>query len=55
MLKRKRTRRILGGAMVVCGALLMWLAPDSAAGAVLLGAGIGLEVLGIALEHQNGR
>jgi hypothetical protein len=44
-------RRIVGGAMVVGGALLMWFAPDTVTGAVLLGSGIALEIMGIALEH----
>jgi hypothetical protein len=51
---RKRMRRIIGAALVVCGALFMWLAPDSAAGIVLLGAGIMLEIAGIAFEHADG-
>ena len=54
-IKHKRTRRMVGGVLVVCGALLMWLAPDyTAAGAVLLGAGIALELAGIALERSSG-
>jgi hypothetical protein len=33
----------------------MWLAPEVWSGAVLLAAGIALEIAGIALEHRNGR
>jgi hypothetical protein len=44
-------RRIAGAAAIVAGAVLMWLSPDVLAGAILMAAGIGLEILGIALER----
>jgi hypothetical protein len=61
MLKRTKLRRTVGLILVIAGALLMWLAPApafgarSAAGAVLLGAGIVLEIIGIALERRDQR
>lgn len=50
-MKQRILRRVLAGALVVCGALLLWLAPETLAGALLAVAGIALEVLGIALDH----
>jgi len=61
MLRRTKLRRTLGLILVITGALLMWLAPApsfsgrSGAGAVLLAAGIVLELIGIALEHRDQR
>lgn len=51
LIKHKRTRRAVGGVMIVAGACLMWLAPEVPAGVILLAAGIGLEIIGILLEH----
>ena len=59
MLRQTKLRRTTGVILVVTGALLMWLAPastfgaGSVAGAVLLTAGIVLELIGIALEHRD--
>jgi drug/metabolite transporter (DMT)-like permease len=61
MLRRRRLRRSVGFALLVAGAILMWLAPAStfdarsAAGAVLLLVGIALEMIGIALERRDKR
>lgn len=61
MLRRTRLRRSIGIALVVTGALLMWLAPEgsfgvpSGAGLALLVAGIALELVGIALERGSDR
>ena len=49
---RTRTlRRAVGVLLVVVGALLMWLSPETLAGAAIAGAGIALELVGIALER----
>ena len=59
MLRRTKLRRSIGVALVIAGALLMWLAPEatfgvrSGAGLVLLAAGIVLELVGIALERRD--
>ena len=59
MLRRTKLRRTVGLILVVTGGILMWLAPApafgarSAAGAVLLAAGIVLELIGIALERRD--
>lgn len=45
-------RRIGAGCAIVGGALLMWLSPATLSGAVVLGAGIAIELLGIALEKR---
>ena len=51
---RKKPRRILAGVLIVVGAGMMLLAPESPGGAVALAAGIVVELIGIALEHQKG-
>lgn len=53
MLRKRLPRRIIGASLVVAGALLMWLAPESVGGAVLLAAGIILEVVGLRLERSR--
>jgi len=53
LIKNKRVRRVVGGVAVVAGACLMWLAPEVPVGIVLLAAGIGLEIIGLVLEHRN--
>ncbi|MGZ5176158.1 MAG: hypothetical protein ACXWIS_18695 [Burkholderiales bacterium] len=61
MLRHRKRRRMVGVALVVVGALLMWLAPrtvftsQAATGFVLLLAGILLELNGITLEHRDNR
>jgi hypothetical protein len=50
----------VGVILVIAGALLMWLAPETAfvrsgAGIVLLVAGIVLELIGIGLERREER
>jgi hypothetical protein len=52
MLKKPRTRRAIAVIMMVLGAILMFLAPEVWQGALLLAAGIALELFGIALEHK---
>ena len=59
MLRRKKLRRSIGAILVVAGALLMLLAPESTfgvrsgTGLLLLAAGIVLELAGIALERRS--
>jgi len=45
-------RRIGAGSAIVAGALLMWLSPATLSGAVVMAAGIAIELLGIALEKR---
>ena len=45
-------RRIVGGCMVVAGAVLMWGSTEALGGALVMAAGIALEIFGIALEHR---
>ena len=45
-------RRVIGAAAVVGGALLMWLSPEVLGGALVMAAGIALELVGIALERR---
>jgi hypothetical protein len=46
---------VVGAALVVSGGVLMWLAPEVLPGVILLAAGIALEIIGITLEHRNGK
>ena len=61
MLRRTRLRRTVGLVLVIAGALLMLLAPETVfgpragAGLLLLVAGIVLELVGITLERRDGR
>jgi hypothetical protein len=50
-MKTRTLRRVAGAGLVVAGALLMWLSPETVAGALVAGAGIALELIGIALER----
>ena len=61
MLRRTKLRRAVGAVLIVTGAVLMWLAPETAfstpsgTGAALLIAGVVIELVGIALEHRDER
>ena len=56
--KPRVVRRVVGGAAIVAGALLMWFSPrplegaDFFAGGALLVAGVALELIGITLERR---
>jgi len=52
MIRHTRARRISALIIVVLGAILMLLAPETWPGALLLILGVVLELLGIALEHR---
>lgn len=55
-IRNRSLRRAVGGTLVVMGGVLMWLAPEEALfGVMLLAAGIALELVGITLEHRDGR
>jgi len=47
-----KLRRLLAAVLIVLGALLLWFAPETTIGIVLIIAGIGIEILGIALERR---
>ena len=51
IIKNPRTR-ISAVILVVLGAILMFLAPQAWPGALVLGLGVVLELVGIALEHM---
>ena len=46
-------RRALAGALIVLGAVLIWLAPETWAGAVLLALGVLVELVGVSLSRQR--
>lgn len=52
-MKRILVRRTLAVCAIVAGVLLMWLSPEVLGGAILLSAGVALEILGIWLEHRR--
>jgi len=51
-----KPRRIVAGALVVLGAVLMFVAPETEtlSGAIVLGLGVVIEIAGIALERRRG-
>jgi hypothetical protein len=51
-MKRKALRRTVGVTLIVAGGLLMWLSPETLSGALVMGAGVALELLGMAFEHS---
>ena len=53
MIRHKRLRRATGTALVIMGAIFIWLAPEVLAGVILIAIGIGLEIAGITLERRN--
>ncbi|MCL4799745.1 MAG: hypothetical protein KJ025_09180 [Burkholderiales bacterium] len=48
----KTPRRILAGALVVLGAVLIFAAPETVSGVVLISIGILIELVGIMLERR---
>ena len=50
-LNGKLWRRVAAIVAIMIGALFMWLSPEQPVGAIMLMAGIALEVLGIRLDH----
>lgn len=46
-------RRIVAGLLIVLGAVMLWFAPESMGGIVLLVCGIAIEIIGITLEHKK--
>ena len=52
-MRRKLIRRTLAACAIVAGALLIWLSPEVLGGAILLSAGVALEIFGIWLEHRR--
>jgi membrane-bound ClpP family serine protease len=49
-----KNRRILAVLLILIGALLLWFAPESPGGIILLVCGIAIEIIGIALEKMKG-
>jgi membrane-bound ClpP family serine protease len=48
-----KPRRVVAVLLVVLGGALMFFAPGTPGGAVLIGLGIVIEVIGIFLEHRR--
>jgi hypothetical protein len=48
----RTVRRMTGAAAILGGALLMWLSPEVLGGALVMAAGVALELVGIALERR---
>ena len=53
MIRRRGLRRAVAIALMVMGAVLMLLAPPVWVGAIPLALGIGVELIGIAIERQR--
>jgi membrane-bound ClpP family serine protease len=52
MIINPRTRRAIAVIMMLLGAILMFLAPEVWQGALLLAAGVALELFGIVMGHK---
>ena len=52
MFKNKSARRFLSVLLVLVGAALIFLATEAWAGAVLVGLGITIELIGITMRHR---
>lgn len=52
MSTRALLRRIGAASAIIVGALLMWLSPATLSGALVMAAGIAIELAGIALEKR---
>lgn len=48
-----KPRRIVAGVLVVLGAVLMFAAPETPSGAIAMGLGVMIELVGIALERRR--
>lgn len=48
----KTLRRAAGVFLVLLGGLMMWLSPEALGGALVMGAGIALELVGLSLERR---
>ncbi|MBI5430878.1 MAG: hypothetical protein HY938_10550 [Nitrosomonadales bacterium] len=53
MIRNRRTRRASAVIMMALGAILMFFAPGVWEGALLFTLGVGVELLGIALERKK--
>jgi len=53
MLKKTAIRRPIALLLILLGAALMFLAPETWAGLALLATGVTLELVGIALRHRD--
>ena len=50
-MKARTIRRIVGAGAIIAGAFLMWFSPEAPVGVLVMGAGIALELIGIAFER----
>jgi drug/metabolite transporter (DMT)-like permease len=53
MLRKPHIRRPIAALLVILGAAMLFLAPETWAGALLLALGVLVEVAGIALKHRD--
>ena len=54
MIRQRNTRRLIGFGLAVVGAILMWAAASPVWGGLVFLAALGIEALGIHLEHRPG-
>jgi uncharacterized membrane protein YccC len=53
MLRKPHIRRPLAALLVILGAALIFLAPETWSGALLLALGLSIEMAGIAIKRKN--
>jgi hypothetical protein len=46
-------RRVVAGMLIVFGAVLMFAAPETLSGALVVALGVAIEIAGIALERRR--
>ena len=55
MIRNRLVQRSVALALMILGGLLMFLAPEVWIGAIPFALGIVLEVIGVRIEHRDGR
>ena len=49
----KAQRRVVAGVLIVLGAVLMFAAPETLSGVIVIVLGLAIEIAGIALERRR--
>jgi len=50
---RKLQRRVVAGVLIAFGAVLMFAAPETRSGVIMIALGVAIEIAGIALERRR--
>jgi drug/metabolite transporter (DMT)-like permease len=55
LIRHRRARRVIAAALIVTGAVVMWLSPSVQPGLLAFALGVGLELVGLVLERRSPR